>query len=158
MGCRVGRRAGLSLMRQSKYDIFTPEELEEMRRADEEIEAQELTLAELMSADKRDAEALRAREDNRVKRRREYKAKNRERIAEQNRAYYLQNREAKLEYQRTYNAEHREEIAARKKAWYQKNRERADERHRLYRERKRQERLAAKCGTEVDGRKENASD
>lgn len=139
-------------MRQSKYDIFTPEELEEMRRADEEIDAQELTLAELEASDERDADVIRARTHCGTR-----YAKKRKKNAERLRAYYAQNREKKLEYQRAYNLAHREEIAARKKAWYQKNKERANETHRLYRERKKQERLAAKCGVKKDGGKEHAS-
>lgn len=134
------------MKKPSKYDLFTPEEIEEMRKADEEIEAHDLTFDELKAADARDAEAIKAMEDYKAKKRREYareyRAKNREIIAKKNRERRLKNREKMKEYQHAYYLAHRNEIAEYKKAWYQKNRETIRARQRVYQERQRSEKHA----------------
>ena len=72
--------------------IFTPEELEELRRADAEIEeSYRLTNEDIMESRKRDREAVLARKDNRTRR-----------IAAQQAAYREANREKYNAYMRDY--------------------------------------------------------
>ena len=134
-------------MKPNKYDLFTPEELEAMRKADEEIEKSELTFAELKAANARDADAIKATEDYEAKRRREYareyRAKNRDRIAKASRERRIRNREKMKEYQHAYYLKHRNEISEYKRAWYQKNREAVRTQQKSYQARKRSEKNAA---------------
>lgn len=72
--------------------IFTPEELEELRRADAEIEeSYRLTNEDILESRKRDREAVLARKDNRTRR-----------IAAQQAAYREANREKYNAYMRDY--------------------------------------------------------
>ena len=81
---------------------FTKEELEELRRADAEIdESFVLSNEEIAASRRRDSEAIFDRKTNREKRiaenKRAYYEANREKIAENQRAYYEANRK-KREY------------------------------------------------------------
>ena len=93
--------------------LFTPEELEEMRRADEEIEADfRLTNEEIRRSRELDKSAVFDHKDRRQKK-----------IAENKRAYREANREKIAENQRAYYEANREKIAENKRAYYEANRE-----------------------------------
>lgn len=102
--------------------MFTPEELEELRRADAEIDENfRLTNEEIQASRKRDRESVVDRKDHRGKK-----------IAAQKAAY----REA-----------NKEKIAAQKAAWFQKNREKWNAYQREYRKRK----AASRSGSPKSG-------
>ena len=87
--------------------LFTPEELEELRRADAELdETFTLTQEERVASRKRDrVAALAAKEPDKRKiaeYQRAYYEANREKIAENKRAYYEANREKINAYMREY--------------------------------------------------------
>lgn len=127
--------------------LFTPEELEELRRIDAEIEENfVMTLEEFHASTQLDREARNSPEYHRFEApdidRREsnaeysrwYNRTHREERAEYARAYYHANREKILarnaahkeeraEYMRAYRAAKREQILARQKAYYQAHRE-----------------------------------
>ena len=96
--------------------MFTPEELAEMAAADEEIEAQPLTMEEIREARERDKAAQHDK-----------KSKKEQRIAEKKRAYYEANREKIAENQRAYREANREKIAENQRAYYEANREKIAE-------------------------------
>lgn len=103
--------------------MFTPEELEELRRADAEIDENfRLTNEEIQASRKRDRESVVDRKDHRGKK-----------IAAQQAAY----REA-----------NKEKIAAKRAAWFQKNREKWNAYQREYRKRK----AASRCARSESGR------
>ena len=88
---------------------FTPAELEELRRADAAIDAEDAPLDYELDAEL-DAIAVA-----------QVSGKSVERVIakrEKYHSYYLENREARLAYTRKYNAEHKEEIARKKRQWY----------------------------------------
>ena len=91
--------------------IFTPEELEELRRADAEIDAafDGMTTEERRDIAERDREARRKTPIEVLKRKRAYYRKNRERILERKKAYRKAHREEINAYERQWYAEHREE-------------------------------------------------
>ena len=89
---------------------FTPEELEEMRRADAQIE-------EEFRREKR--EVMRA-----------YYARNRERRLAQNKAWREKNREKVKKSNQAWREKNRERTLARDRAYYAENRERILERKR----------------------------
>lgn len=102
--------------------MFTPEELEELRRADAEIDENfRLTNEEIQASRKRDREAVVDRKDRRGKK-----------IAAQQAAYYEANKE---------------KIAAKQAAWFQKNREKWNAYQREYRKRK----AASRSGSPKSG-------
>ena len=108
--------------------LFTPEELEEMRRADEEIEAEfRLTNEDIRRSRELDKSAVFDRKDRRQKKiaenQRAYREANREKIAENQRAYYEANREKIAENQRAYYEANREKIAENQRAYREANRE-----------------------------------
>ena len=83
---------------------FTPEEIEAMRRADEEIERDfRWTNDELAASRRRDAEATLLRKDTRdrsiVEKKRAYYEANKDSIAEKQRAYYEANKDSIAEKQ-----------------------------------------------------------
>ena len=93
--------------------LFTPEELEELRRVDEEIDADfRLTNEDLRSSRKLDREAqLEAMDPDKRKvsaQQKAYREANREKVSAQKKAWYEANRE---------------KVSARQKAWYEANRE-----------------------------------
>ena len=87
--------------------LFTPEELEELRRADAELdESFTQTQEEINESRKRDKEARLDRMDNKGRKiaenQRAYREANREKIAENQRAYREANREKYNRYMREY--------------------------------------------------------
>ena len=118
-------------------NLFTSEELEELRRADEAIERGfRLTNEELAESRERDRESVLDQMDGKTRRVAErnkaYYAANRERLAEYQKAYREVNREKVAEYQKAYYEANRERVAKYKKAYYEANRERLAERRKAY--------------------------
>jgi len=104
--------------------LFTLEELEELRRADEELEESfRLTPEDLVFSRELDKQAAYDRKDNRGRR-----------AADQQRAYYEANREKIADQQRAYREANREKIADQKRAYYEANREKIADQQRAYRE------------------------
>lgn len=92
---------------------FTPEELEEMRRADAEIDAEDINDFEQMRESRiRDREIKNAAAPESVRRERE-----------RARARYAENRDKNLARERERRRTHREYFAAKGKAYYEANRE-----------------------------------
>ena len=99
--------------------LFTPEELEELRRADEELEASfRQTQEEIQESRQRDRQARLDGLDNKARQ-----------VAAQKKAYYEANRD---------------KVAAQKKAWQRSNREQWNAYQREYR-RRRNSAKAASC-------------
>ena len=87
--------------------LFTPEELEELRRADAELDEEFVqTQDEIEESRKRDREVRIDRLDSRSRKiaenQRAYREANREKIAENKRAYYEANREKIADNGSTY--------------------------------------------------------
>ena len=87
--------------------MFTPEELEELRRADAEIDENfRLTNEEIQASRKRDRESVVDRKDHRGKKiaaqQAAYREANKEKIAAQQAAWKKENREKWNAYQREY--------------------------------------------------------
>ena len=92
---------------------WTPAELEEMARADAEIEASfRVTDADLAIGRLFDREAILDRMDSKQKR-----------IAESQRRYYEAHKEERTEYQRRYYEAHKEEIAEGKRRYREAHKE-----------------------------------
>ena len=92
--------------------LFTEEELEEMRRADAEIEADfRLTQEDIAFSRNADREVKLSRKDNRGRKiaenQRAYREANKDKIAEQKRAYREANREKFNAYMREYQRKQR---------------------------------------------------
>lgn len=119
--------------------MFSPEELEAMRRADAEIEAEfdGLTDEERRAADLRDADALhdkgRSADDRRRERQRARYLKKREEILAQGRAYRAAHREQNLATQAAYREAHREELRVKELAYYHAHRDEINARRRAKR-------------------------
>ena len=106
--------------------MFTPEDLEELRRADAEIDENfRLTNEEMQASRKRDRESVVDRKDHRGKKiaaqQAAYREANREKIAAQKAAYYEANKE---------------KIAAQQAAWKKENREKWNAYQREYRKKR----------------------
>ena len=102
--------------------LFTPEELEELKRIDAELDAMPVTPAEYAALDFIEEllfpeKAAARKEKDRARRR----------------TYYEEHREECLEVGRAYYREHKDEIAARKARWYQANKGRVNAQQREYR-------------------------
>ena len=100
---------------------FTPEEIEEMRRADEEIERNfRWTNDELAASRRRDTEAAFLRKDTRdrsiAEKQRAYYEANKDSIAEKRLAYREANKDSIAEYQRAYREANKDSIAE-KQQW-----------------------------------------
>ena len=92
---------------------FTPEEIEEMRRADEEIERDfRWTNDELAASRSRDAEVAFLRKDTRGRS-----------IAEKQRAYREANKDSIAEYQRAYREANKDSIAEKQRAYHEANKD-----------------------------------
>jgi len=119
--------------------MFSPEELEELRRADEAIEAAfaGLTDEELSAADRRDADALRdqggSSDDRRRARHRARYLRKRDEIIAQNLAYREAHREQCLATQAAYREAHREELREKERAFYYAHRDEINARKRAKR-------------------------
>lgn len=134
---------------------FTPEELEELRRIDEQIdaefEASYISLTEYNEALQRDKATLIDRKDNRQRkaalRRRAYYAANKEKIAARGKAYReahkdelaakrriyrAKNREKKAEYQKIYRHTNKARLSAQEKAYREEHRSERAEKRRAY--------------------------
>ena len=142
--------------------MFTPEELEELSRADAELDDTFVqTIEEFKESGRRDRQAIRERKacegGDRIRRKQESYDANRPEILKKKRAYYEANREAFAAYgkayreanresikarNRAYYEERRQEILDKKKAYYRENREKILERNKAYQRRKKHETLA----------------
>lgn len=108
--------------------LFTPAELEKLRRADEAIERGfHLTNEELAESRERDRESVLDQMDGKTRRVAErnkaYYAANRERLAERRKVYYEANRERLAEYQKAYYEANQAKVAEYQKTYYEANRE-----------------------------------
>jgi len=127
---------------------FTPEELEELRRIDEQIDAEfetgQITLQEHSEAERRDKEALQDRLDNRQKKesayRKAYREANREKDAAYRKAYYAANREKLLLRKKQWDAANRGKKADYMKIYRHTNKGRLSAQEKAYREQHRAER------------------
>ena len=131
--------------------LFTPEELEELRRADEEIDSEFIqTQEEIEASRERDRQAKLANMDNRERKlaenQRAYREANREKIAENQRAYREANREKIAENKRAYYEANREKIAENQRAYREANREKWNKYMREYMRKRREEKKAASRG------------
>ena len=113
--------------------LFTPEELEELRRADAEIDDNFIQSQEEIKASRRRDRA--AVVDSMTPEKRK--------IAESKRAYRDANREKIAESQRAYYDANREKIAEAKRAYRDANREKYNAYMREYRRKRRQAQLAS---------------
>ena len=121
--------------------MFTPEELEELRRADAELDKSfTQTNEEIRESRERDRQAqldqMAPEKRKRAAYKRAYYEANKEEIAAKQRAYYEANKEEIAAYQRAYREANKEEIAAYKRAWHKNNREKWNAYSREYRKRK----------------------
>ena len=106
--------------------LFTEEELEELRRADAELDEEyHLTQEDIVFSRQLDREAKLDRMDNRGRR-----------SAAQKAAYYEANREKIAAQKAAYYEANREKIAAQKAAWQKKNRDKYNAYQRAYRAKK----------------------
>ena len=109
--------------------MFTAAELEELRRADAEIdEAYSITNEEMAFSRRMDQAARLSRLDNRERK-----------IAAQKAAYREANREKIAAQKAAYREANREKIAAQKAAWQKKNREKWNAYQREYRRKRLEE-------------------
>ena len=109
--------------------LFTPEDLEELRRADAELDETFCQTQEEIEASRaRDRQAKLDAKDNRARKiaenQRAYREANREKIAENKRAYYEANREKIAENKRAYYEANREKHNAYMREYMRKRRER----------------------------------
>lgn len=129
--------------------MFSAEELEELRKADAEIERgfSGMTAKESALARRLEASARRSGYTEAQRKKAEYYQKNRERICARKKAWAAQNVEKIRAYNRLYYQRHREEILQRQREWNRENYERQLERGRRYYDKHREEinaRLRAK--------------
>ena len=118
---------------------FTPEEIEAMHRADEEIERDfRWTNDELAASRRRDAEATLLRKDTRdrsiAEKQRAYREANKDSIAEKQRAYREANKDSIAEKQRAYREANKDSIAEKQRAYYEANKDSIAKKQRAYRE------------------------
>lgn len=95
--------------------MFTPEELEELRRFDEELDAEYAQTQEDIVA---------SRKRKIAERNAAYYKANKDKIAEYQAAYYEANKDKIAEYQAAYKEKHREELNAKAREHMRKLRER----------------------------------
>ena len=157
--------------------FFTEEELEELRRADAELDEEyHLTQEDIVFSRQLDREAKLDRLDNRGRRSAAQKAAyyeanrekiaaqqaayyeaNREKIAAQKAAYYEANREKIAAQQAAYREANREKIAAQKAAYREANREKYNAYMREYLRKRREAKKAASDGANIESGKGNKS-
>ena len=107
--------------------LFTQEELEELRRADAELDEEFIQSdAEIAESRERDRQLKLASMDNKARK-----------IAENQRAYREANREKIAENQRAYREANREKIAENKRAYREANREKYNAYMREYQRKRR---------------------
>ena len=135
---------------------FTEAELEELRRADAEIEADftDLTAEERRAADLRDADALsdpgRSAEDRRRERWRAEYAKNRDRKLANAARWREANREKFLATQAAYRERHREELREKELAYYHAHRDEINARRRAKRKASRESSVVSRENVGAD--------
>lgn len=100
---------------------FTPEELEAMRLADEEIEREfSLSVDDIAASNELDRAALYDRKSEKERKvaaqRKAYREANKDKVAAQRKAYYEANKYRIAEYQKAYREDNKDRIAARRKA------------------------------------------
>lgn len=146
--------------------MFTPEELEELRRFDEELDEDFVqTQEEIAASRKRDKKAVLEAMDPQARKSAEYQAAyreankdkisernaayreaNRDKISEWNAAYYKANKDKLAEYHTAYREANKDKIAEYQAAYREKHREelnaKARESMRRLRERRKAEKLA----------------
>ena len=108
---------------------FTPAELEELRRADAEVDAEDTPLEYELDAELDSIAAAQA------------SGKPVEQVIakrKKNRSYYLENREARLAYTRNYNAEHKEAIRKYHREYYQKHKDKILEMEKEWRQKRKE--------------------
>lgn len=110
--------------------LFSPEELEELRRYDAQLDETFVeTAEEIVASYNRDQQARKDRMDNRqkeeAKQKQVYNAANREKILAQKRRYNAANREKLRAYYRAYNEANREKRNAQARVYQKKKREAA---------------------------------
>lgn len=92
---------------------FTPEELEAMRLADEEIEREfSLSVDDIAASNELDRSALYDR-----------KSEKERKVAAQNKAYRKANKDRIAEYQKAYRKANKDKVAARRKAYQEANKD-----------------------------------
>ena len=117
--------------------LFTPEELEELRRADQEIEENfQITQEEINQSRKRDRESALESIDHHHRKIAAYQA-----------AYREANREKIAAYHAAYREANREKIAAQKAAYREANREKYNAYHREYQRKWREKQKKAASGS-----------
>jgi hypothetical protein len=115
--------------------LFTPEELEEMRLADEEIEAKfSLTSEEREASNYRDRITRIDNSFGKERLKRKLYEDNREKINERNKEKYWTNPEAARAKSKKYRDANKEKEAERKRRWYEANREKVREHQLAYRD------------------------
>ena len=101
---------------------FTPEELEVMRLADEEIEREfSLSVDDIASSNELDRASLYDR-----------KSEKERKVAAQNKAYREANKDKIAEYNKAYRKANKDKIAARRKAYYEANKDKIAEYKKAY--------------------------
>lgn len=120
---------------------FTTEELEEMRKADEIIEATfRMTQDEYVASQNRDGNSLDDNVDHKTAWRRAYNrayyAKNRDRLLLRSKERRDNYRDSYLENQKEYYQKNKEQRLAYQSSYYVQNRERILEKQKLYRMKK----------------------
>ena len=124
--------------------MFTPEELEELRRFDEELDEEYVqTQDEIVASRKRDrAAAVANMEPEKRKiaeRNAAYREANKDKIAERKAAYREANKDKIAEYQAAYREANKDKIAEYQAAYYEANKDKIAERNAAYREKHREE-------------------
>ena len=111
---------------------WTAEELEEMAKADAEIESHFVLSNEEFSISreldrKATLEAMSPEQRKRYESQRRYRAANKEKVAESQRRYRAANKEKVAESQRRYRAANKEKVAESKRRYYAANKEKVAE-------------------------------
>ena len=124
--------------------MFTPEELEELRRFDEELDGDFVqTQEEIVQSRKRDRAAAVANMEPEKRKIAEYKAAyreaNKDKIAEYQAAYYEANKDKIAEYKAAYREANKDKIAEYQAAYYEANKDKIAEYQAAYREKHREE-------------------
>ena len=111
-----------TLNKEVRELAFTPEELEAMRLADEEIEREfSLSVDDIAASNELDRSALYDR-----------KSEKERKVAAQNKAYRKANKDRIAEYQKAYRKANKDKVAARRKAYYEANKDRIAEYQKAY--------------------------
>ena len=123
--------------------LFTEEELEELRRADAELDEEfSLTPEDLQFSRQLDRDAKLGRLDNRGRRKAAqqaaYREANKDKIAEYQAAYREANKDKIAEYQAAYYEANKDKIAAQQAAYREANREKYNAYMREYRRKRRE--------------------